>query len=71
MPAVFEHNYVKRLNGTNVKTGKNKMELAEQLIQDIADFKAEKGCERLVIVWAASTEIFLEQSAVDARRFRA
>ncbi|MDQ3321351.1 MAG: inositol-3-phosphate synthase [Acidobacteriota bacterium] len=64
MPAVFEHNYVKRLNGTNVKTGKNKMELAEQLIQDIADFKAEKGCERLVIVWAASTEIFLEQSAV-------
>ncbi|HXG86471.1 MAG TPA: inositol-3-phosphate synthase [Pyrinomonadaceae bacterium] len=64
MPAVFEHNYVKRLNGTNVKTGKNKMELAEQLIQDIANFKAEKGCERLVIVWAASTEIFLEQSAV-------
>ncbi len=64
MPAVFEHNYVKRLNGTNVKTGKNKMELAEQLIQDIADYKAEKGCERLVIVWAASTEIFLEQSAV-------
>jgi len=64
MPAVFEHNYVKRLNGTNVKTGKNKMELAEQLIADIANFKAEKGCERLVIVWAASTEIFLEISDV-------
>jgi len=64
MPAVFEHNYVKRLNGTNVKTGKNKMELAEQLIADIANFKAEKGCERLVIVWAASTEIFLEISKV-------
>ena len=64
MPAVFSQNYVKRLNGTNVKNGKTKMELAEQLIKDIADFKAEKGCERLVIVWAASTEIFLEISDV-------
>ena len=64
MPAVFSQNYVKRLNGTNVKTGKNKMELAEQIIKDIADFKAEKGCARLVIVWAASTEIYLEISAV-------
>ncbi|MBA2621675.1 MAG: inositol-3-phosphate synthase [Acidobacteria bacterium] len=64
MPAVFEHNYVKRLNGTNVKHGKNKMELAEQLIADIARFKAEKNCDRIVIVWAASTEIFLETSAV-------
>lgn len=60
MPAVFNHNYVKRLNGTNVKEGKNKMELAEQLVEDIARFKSEKGCDRLVIVWAASTEIFLE-----------
>ena len=64
MPAVFSQNYVKRLNGTNVKNGTSKMELAEQIIKDIADFKAEKGCERLVIVWAASTEIFLETSAV-------
>ncbi|MBA2737508.1 MAG: inositol-3-phosphate synthase [Pyrinomonadaceae bacterium] len=64
MAAVFSQHYVKRLNGTNIKTGKNKMELAEQIIEDIARFKAEKDCERLVIVWAASTEIFLEQSAV-------
>ena len=64
MQAVFSQNYVKRLNGTNVKEGKNKMELAEQLIEDIARFKAEKGCDRLVIVWAASTEVFLETSAV-------
>ena len=64
MPAVFSQNYVKRLNGTNIKNGKNKMELAEQIIKDIADFKAEKGCDRLVIVWAASTEIFLETGAV-------
>ena len=64
MAAVFEQNYVKRITGENVKTGKNKMELAEQLIADIAKFKEEKGCERLVMVFAASTEIFLEQSAV-------
>lgn len=64
IPAVFDHNYVKRLNGTNVKTGKNKMELAEQLMTDIAKFKEEKNCDRLVIVWAASTEIYLEQSEI-------
>ena len=64
MPAVFNQNYVKRLNGTNVKEGKNKMELAEQLMSDIAKFKEEKGCDRLVIVWAASTEIFLEASEI-------
>jgi len=64
MPAVFEQNYVKRLHGDNVKTGKTKMELAERLIEDIARFKSEKGCDRLVMVWAASTEIFLEESPV-------
>src|SRR5215207_6403882 len=64
MAAVFEQNYVKRLHGENVKTGKNKMELAEQLIEDIARFKAENNCSRLVMVWAASTEIYLEASAV-------
>ncbi len=64
MPAVFNQNYVKRLNGTNVKEGRNKMELAEQLMTDIAKFKEEKGCERLVMVWAASTEIFLEASEI-------
>jgi len=64
MAAVFSHNYVKRLNGTNIKEGKNKMELAEQLMADIANFKKEKGCDRLVIVWAASTEIFLEPSEI-------
>src|SRR5687767_6881185 len=64
MAAVFSQNYVKRLNGTNVKEGKNKMELAEQLMADIARFKEEKECERLVIIWAASTEIFLEPTEV-------
>ena len=64
MPAVFEQNYVKRITGENVKTGKNKMELAEQLIEDIANFKSENGCDRLVMVWAASTEIYVEESEV-------
>jgi myo-inositol-1-phosphate synthase len=64
MAAVFEQNYVKRLHGDNIKTGKNKMELAEQLIEDIARFKSENNCSRLVMVWAASTEIFLEASEV-------
>jgi myo-inositol-1-phosphate synthase len=64
MPAVFEQNYVKRLHGENVKTGKNKMELAEQLIKDIAKFKSDNNCDRLVMVWAASTEIYIEESAI-------
>ncbi|MFH4324861.1 inositol-3-phosphate synthase, partial [Acinetobacter baumannii] len=44
MPAVFEQNYVKRLNGNNVKTGRNKMDLAEQLIDDITRFKTQNNC---------------------------
>ena len=59
MPAVFDQNYVKRLEGTNVKRGKTKRELAEALRKDIRDFKAQNGCDRLVVVWCASTEIFI------------
>ena len=59
MPAVFDQAYVKRLHGVNVKTGKTKRDLAEQLRQDIRDFKAKNGCDRMVIVWCASTEIFI------------
>ncbi len=62
--AVFDHNYVKRLDGTHVKKGKNKMDLAEQLRADIQDFKKTSGAARLVTIWCASTETFLEQSAV-------
>ncbi|MDX6710514.1 MAG: myo-inositol-phosphate synthase [Blastocatellia bacterium] len=60
MSAVFDQSYVKRLSGENVKEGKNKFELAEQLIADIAEFKRKNKCARLVMVWAASTEIFLK-----------
>ncbi len=60
MKAVFDTHYVKRLSGTNVKEGANKMESAEQLIAEIAGFKRKNKCDRLVMVWAASTEIFLK-----------
>ena len=67
MKAVFDQNYVKRLSGTNVKTGKNKFELAKQLIAEIAEWKKKNRCSRVVMIWAASTEIFLKQHAVCAR----
>ncbi|HEY6220671.1 MAG TPA: inositol-3-phosphate synthase, partial [Gemmatimonadaceae bacterium] len=59
MPAAFDQNYVKRLQGTNVKTGKTKRDLAEQLRVDIRNFKKSAGCDRLVMVWCASTEVFI------------
>jgi len=59
MPAVFENHYVTRIHGTNVKTGKTKRDLAEQLRQDIRDFKSKNKLDRVVIVWCASTEIFI------------
>ncbi|NUO63416.1 MAG: inositol-3-phosphate synthase [Gemmatimonadaceae bacterium] len=60
MPAVFENKYVTRIKGTNVKTGKTKRDLAEQLRQDIRDFKAKNKLDRVVIVWCASTEIYIK-----------
>jgi len=66
MPAVFNQHYVKRLQGTNVKQGKNKRDLAEQLRGDIRDFKQRNGCSRLVIVWCASTEIFIQPGPTHA-----
>ncbi|HEY3930052.1 MAG TPA: inositol-3-phosphate synthase [Candidatus Koribacter sp.] len=59
--AVFDKNYVKRLDGPNVKKGKNKMDLAEQLRQDIRDFKKESGVDRLVMMWCGSTETFIKR----------
>jgi myo-inositol-1-phosphate synthase len=61
--AVFDHNYVKNLDGPNVKKGKNKMDLAEQVRADIRDFKKSSGAARLVTIWCGSTETFLEPTA--------
>jgi myo-inositol-1-phosphate synthase len=62
--AVFDKNYVKRLDGPNVKKGKNKMDLAEQLRDDIRDFRKTSGADRLVMIWCASTETFIEAGPV-------
>ncbi|WP_058185713.1 inositol-3-phosphate synthase [Terracidiphilus gabretensis] len=62
LPAVFDQHYVKRLHGTHVKTGKNKKDLANQVVEDIRNFR--KTVDRVVMIWAGSTEIFLEPSAV-------
>jgi myo-inositol-1-phosphate synthase len=62
MPAVFDRYYVKRLNGTRVKKGKNKRDLAEQVMADIRAFK--KTVDRVVMIWCGSTEIFMEPTAV-------
>lgn len=59
MNAVFDSAYVKRLDGPNVKSAFNKMELAEALREDIRRFKEENDCARMVMVWCGSTEIFL------------
>ncbi|MFH1845712.1 MAG: inositol-3-phosphate synthase [bacterium] len=64
MPAVFDNYYVKKLDGSHVKKGKNKMELAEALMQDMRDFAKQNNCSRLVMVWCGSTEIFLKPSEV-------
>jgi myo-inositol-1-phosphate synthase len=64
MKAVFDKRYVKKLSGTHVKQGINKMELAEQLMEDIRQFKEKNNCDRLVMVWCGSTEIYIEESEV-------
>jgi myo-inositol-1-phosphate synthase len=58
MKAVFDQHYVKRINGPNVKSGSNKMELAEAVMEDIREFKRHNGCTRLVMIWCGSTEVF-------------
>ena len=59
MPAVFDTAYVKKLDGPNKKSAATKRDLAEALREDIRRFKEENGCDRLVMVWCGSTEIFL------------
>jgi myo-inositol-1-phosphate synthase len=64
MQAVFEQAYVKKLNGPNVKKGTSKMNLAEQLMDDIRGFKAKNHCDRLVAVWCGSTEVYRKPTEV-------
>ena len=64
MKAVFDHAYVKRINGPNVKSAATKWDLAEALIEDIRNFKSQNGCSRLVMIWCGSTEVFHKAAAV-------
>ena len=64
MPGVFEPSYVKKLSGTYVKTGKSKMDYAEQLMADIERFKTTNNCDRVVAVWCGSTEVYKQPSDV-------
>jgi myo-inositol-1-phosphate synthase len=64
MKAAFDQNYVKNLQGTNVKKAKTNFDLAEQIRDDIRDFKKRNKLDRLVMVWCASTEVFLKPEAV-------
>jgi myo-inositol-1-phosphate synthase len=64
MKAAFDQHYVKNLSGPNVKKAKNKFELAEQLREDIRNFKKKSKADRLVMVWCGSTEIFLRPEGV-------
>src|ERR1700685_1944249 len=61
--AVFDHNYVKKIEGPNVKKGKTKMDLAEQLRDDIRDFRKTSGASRLITMWCGSTESYIEPTA--------
>ncbi|HUF89576.1 MAG TPA: inositol-3-phosphate synthase [Gemmatimonadota bacterium] len=64
MKGAFDQRYVKKLHGTHVIESRSKREWANQLIDDIAGFKEENGCDRLVMVWCGSTEVFMEKAPV-------
>lgn len=64
MRAAFDKQYVTKLDGTYIKTAANKMELAEQLMDDMKSFKETNNCNRLVMVWCGSTEKYIEEGDV-------
>ncbi|MEO6549700.1 MAG: inositol-3-phosphate synthase [Ferruginibacter sp.] len=64
MKAVFDRSYVANLDGTNVKTGATKYDLAMQVIDDIENFKIANNCNRVVIVWCGSTERYIQSTDI-------
>ena len=64
MPAVFDQNYVKRIQGPNVKSGGSKMDQAEMVMDDIRRFRETTGASRLTMIWCGSTEVFHEPAPV-------
>ena len=59
MKAAFDKNYASRLDGDNVKSCKDRWDMMEQIREDIRNFKAENNCARVVVLWAASTEVYV------------
>ncbi len=59
MKAAFDHNYAKRLDGDNVKQVKDRWDMMEQIREDIRRFRKETGVNRIVVLWAASTEVYV------------
>jgi myo-inositol-1-phosphate synthase len=64
MKAVFDSEYVRRINGPNVKQGKTKMDKADMLLEDIEQFRKNNECERMVMIWCGSTEVFHRPASV-------
>ncbi len=64
MEAVFDQDYVKRINGPNVKKGKDKFELAQAVMEDIKNFKERTGASRLAMIWCGSTEVYRKPGKV-------
>jgi len=64
MPAVFDKKFVKNLNPTIMKKAKTKMDLAGMLMDDIKNFCSKNKVQRSVVVWAASTEVLVEETEV-------
>ncbi len=60
MPAVFDHDFVKNIDGENIKKEPTKMDAAKALMADIEKFKVDNGCDRIVMVWCASTEVYTQ-----------
>ncbi len=59
MKAAFDHNYASRLDGDNVKDCKTRWDMVQELKKDIREFKEANGCSRIVVLWAASTEVYV------------
>ena len=59
LKAAFDKNYAKRLDGDNVKQCKDRWDMVEQVREDIRNFKKQSGVNRVVVLWAASTEIYV------------
>ncbi len=68
MKAVFNKNYVKKLDGTHVKKANNWYEYYEMVREDIRNFKKQHGLDRMVMIWTGSTEIFMKESDVHASK---